>query len=167
MKSVLSCPNVALSPPHVCHRRRTGLSSLARTCSRRWSFLLAAPHLGAPVFTWTVHQKKCKTQIATTSRWETMLAAREYNAYFALFWATSARQCTTENPEVSKLAIIIWQMRKLLATCLRNACFTPQPGALAEHFDSSRMNWKVRFHSHGSSLMIDSNTQRQPSGTLF
>ena len=27
VKSVLSCPNVALSPPHVCHRRRTGLSS--------------------------------------------------------------------------------------------------------------------------------------------
>ena len=27
VKSVLSCPNGALSPPHVCHRRRTGLSS--------------------------------------------------------------------------------------------------------------------------------------------
>ena len=27
VKSVLSCPNVALSPPHVCHRRKTGLSS--------------------------------------------------------------------------------------------------------------------------------------------
>ena len=27
VKSVLSCPNVALSPPHVRHRRRTGLSS--------------------------------------------------------------------------------------------------------------------------------------------
>ena len=25
VKSVLSCPNVALLPPHVCHRRRTGL----------------------------------------------------------------------------------------------------------------------------------------------
>ena len=45
--------------------------------------------------------------------------------------------------------------------------FYAQPGALAEHVNSSRVNWKVRFHSHGSSLMIDSNTQRQPSGTLF
>ena len=58
VKSVLSCPNVALSPPHVRHRRRTGLSSWARTCSRRWSFLLALPHLGAPVLIWTVHQQK-------------------------------------------------------------------------------------------------------------
>ena len=58
VKSVLSCPNVALSPPHVCHRRRTGLSSQGRTCSRRWSFLLAPPHLSAPVLIWTVHQQK-------------------------------------------------------------------------------------------------------------
>ena len=40
-------------------------------------------------------------------------------------------------------------------------------GALAEHVNSSRMNWKVKFHSQSSSSMIDSNTQRQPSGTLF
>ena len=50
---------------------------------------------------------------------------------------------------------------------LAKRVFYAPPGALAEHFDSSRMNWKVRFHSHGSSLMIDANTQRQLSGTLF
>ena len=29
------------------------------------------------------------------------------------------------------------------------------------------MNWKVRFHSHGSSLVIDSNTQRQQVVPFF
>ena len=42
-----------------------------------------------------------------------------FNAYFALSWAISARQCTTEF-EVSKLAIITPHMRKLLA----HACET-------------------------------------------
>ena len=42
-------PNVARSPPPVSHCQRTGLSSQARTCSRKWSFLLAPPHLFAPV----------------------------------------------------------------------------------------------------------------------
>ena len=89
-----------------------------------------------------------------------------FNAYFALSRATSARQCTTENPRS-----VNW--RKLLRTCasccymLAKRVFHAPPGALAEHVKSSRMNWKVRFHSHGSSLMIDSNTQKQPSGTLF
>ena len=32
-------PTLAASPPHVCHRRQTGLSPLARTYSRMWPFL--------------------------------------------------------------------------------------------------------------------------------
>ena len=32
-------PTLAVSPPHVCHRRGTGLSPLARTCNKTWQFL--------------------------------------------------------------------------------------------------------------------------------
>ena len=106
----------------------------------------------------------CKTQIATTSCRETVLAARD-TTYISRSPGRPQRANARMKPEVSKLATITPHMRKLLA----HACETrvlPPPGAMAEHGNSSRMNWKVRFHSHGSSLMIDSNTQRQPSGTL-
>ena len=114
--------NVALSPPHVCHRQRTGLSSQARTCSKRWSLRWAPPHLGAPLLPWTVHQQKCKTQIATTSRRETMFSAR-------LSTRTSSspgrpqRANARMKPEVSKLAIIAPQTHMLLA----HACETRVP----------------------------------------
>ena len=42
---------------------------------------------------------------------------------------------------------------------LVNRVFHAPPGALAEHYTSSRMNWKVKLYSHGSSLMFDSNTE--------
>ena len=37
-KSVLSCLLQLGNHPHVCHRHVTGLSPLARTCSRMWTF---------------------------------------------------------------------------------------------------------------------------------
>ena len=42
-------PPLPVQPPHVCHRQETGQSPQARTCSRTWSFMLAPPHLGAPL----------------------------------------------------------------------------------------------------------------------
>ena len=76
-------PNVALSPPHVCHRRRTGLSSWARTCSKRWSFLLAPPHQGAPVLIRTVC---ASTEMQNTNCNNFMsgnhVRGARYNAYF-------------------------------------------------------------------------------------
>ena len=78
VKSVLSCPNVALSPPHVRHRRRTGLSSQGRTCSKKVVISFGAPtsrrtcpHMHC------ASTEICETQSATTSRRETMFAARD------------------------------------------------------------------------------------------
>ena len=42
---------------------------------------------------------------------------------------------------------------------LAKRVFYAPPGALAEHVNSSRMNWKVKLHPHGSSLMIDSDIE--------
>ena len=145
---------------------KDGLSSQARTCSRRWSFLLALPHFGAPIIIWTVHQQECKTQIATTSRRETMFAARD-----STHTSRSPGRPQRANARLKNPRSVNWRssLRTRASCCymLAKRVFYAPPGALAEYFDSSRMNWKVRFHSHGSSLMIDSNTQKQQSGTLF
>ena len=73
-------PNVAVSPPHVCHRQRTGLSSEARRTS---------PHLDCS--STEMQNTNCNN---FTSRNHVLGAS--LNACFALSWATSARQCTTE-----------------------------------------------------------------------
>ena len=36
-------PTLSVLPPHVCHRQETGLSPLARTCSRTWTSLRKNP----------------------------------------------------------------------------------------------------------------------------
>ena len=43
-------PTLASSPPHVCHRQGTGLSPMARTCSRTWVFIerLRSVHVRKP-----------------------------------------------------------------------------------------------------------------------
>ena len=51
-------PPLAVKPPHVCHRRETGHSPLARTRSKTWSFMSAPPHLSAvPPLVRTGHQR--------------------------------------------------------------------------------------------------------------
>ena len=45
---------------------------------KKWSFLLAPPHLGAPVLIWTVHQQKyAKHKVQQLHVGETMFAARD------------------------------------------------------------------------------------------
>ena len=39
-------PTVAVLVQRVCQHRETGLSPVARTCNRTWSFRLAPPRLG-------------------------------------------------------------------------------------------------------------------------
>ena len=87
--------------------------------AKRWSFLLALPHLGAPVLMWTVHQQKCKTRSATISRRETMFAARD-STHISRSPGRPQRANARLKPEVSKLAIVTPHMRKLLA----HACET-------------------------------------------
>ena len=40
-------PTLAVLPPHVCHRQKTGLSPLARTCSKTLGISYAPPHLAS------------------------------------------------------------------------------------------------------------------------
>ena len=80
---------------------------------------MAPPHLSAPVLTWTVHQQKCKTQSATTSRDETMFAARD-STHISRSPGRPQRATARLKPEVSKLAIIIPHTSKLLL----HACAT-------------------------------------------
>ena len=120
VKSVLSCPNVALSPPHVCHRRRTGLSSQVRTCSKKVVISFGAPTTGRTCPHMDCASTEiCKTQFATTSRQETVLAARE-TTHISRSPGRPQRANARMKPEVIKLATITPQMRKLLA----HACET-------------------------------------------
>ena len=56
-------PTLTGLPPHVGRRRETGLSPLARTCSRTWAFSWAHPQLGAPFPLFdTVHVRKPRSK---------------------------------------------------------------------------------------------------------
>ena len=129
VKSVLSCPNVALSPPHMCHRRRTGRSSWARTCSRKWSFLLTLPHLGAPVLIWSASTEMQNTNCNNFTSGNHVRGVR-FNAYFALSWRPQRATNARLNPEVSKLATITPHMRKLLLDACETRFLRPagRPG---------------------------------------
>ena len=122
VKSVLSCP---MQP----YRHRMCVIAEGLGCPHRLAhaagsghFFWRLQHLGAPVLIWTVHQQKCKTQIATTSRRETMFAARDLT-HISRSPGRSQRAIARLKREVSKLAIITPQAA---GTCLRHACFTPR-----------------------------------------
>ena len=52
---------LAAQPHHVCHRRETRLTPLARSCSRTPVFLKAPPHLGAPIQLFEDHSRQKTT----------------------------------------------------------------------------------------------------------
>ena len=90
---------------------------------------MAPPHLGAPVLMWTVHQLICKTQIATTSRRETMFAARD-TTHISRSPGRPQRANARLKPDVSKLALITPHMRKPLAHACETRVLRPagRPG---------------------------------------
>ena len=68
VQPVLSRPLLASSPPHVGHRRETGLTPLARTCSWTWSFPWRLHDSAHPFLVFTaVHNTKLNSKNGDSS----------------------------------------------------------------------------------------------------
>ena len=126
VKSVLSCPKCPVATACVSSPK-VGPSSLAPTCSRRWSI-------------WIVHQQKCKTQVATTLRRETMFAPR-VSTRLPRSPGRAQHADARLKPDVSELAMITPQMCMLLAHACETRVLRPA-GRPGRTFNSSRLNWK-------------------------
>ena len=77
VKSVLSCPMYPIATACVSSPKEWALLIGSHMQQEVVISFGASTPVSAPVLMWTVHQQKCKTRFATTSRRETMFAARD------------------------------------------------------------------------------------------
>ena len=98
--------------------------------AKRWSFLLALPHLGALVLIWTVYQQQYAKHKVQQLHVGKPCSRRETTTHISRSPGRPQRANARLKPEVSKLAIIAPKMRKLLAHACETRVLRParRPG---------------------------------------